>query len=99
MDGRQPAISAVDASTRPNAAGDAMAREHAGGDPDGHPVLQVARLTKRFGEQTALADIAFEVKAGEVLGLIGPNGAGKTTLLEAMAGLLPVDGGDIVWRG
>ena len=52
-----------------------------------------------YGEQRALADISFAVNAGEVLGLIGPNGAGKTTLLEAIAGLLPADGGRILWRG
>jgi ABC-type multidrug transport system ATPase subunit len=62
-------------------------------------LLQVAALAKRYGDETALADIAFDVYAGEILGLIGPNGAGKTTLLEAVAGLLPVDAGRIVWCG
>jgi ABC-2 type transport system ATP-binding protein len=62
-------------------------------------LMQVAGLSKRYGEQRALADISFAVKAGEVLGLIGPNGAGKTTLMEAIAGLLPVDGGGVLWRG
>ena len=64
------------------------------------PVLmRVAKLSKRYGEQRALADISFAVNAGEVLGLIGPNGAGKTTLMEAIAGLLPLDGGEVLWRG
>jgi ABC-type multidrug transport system ATPase subunit len=62
-------------------------------------LMQVAGLSKRYGDQHALADISFAVKAGEVLGLIGPNGAGKTTLMEAIAGLLPVDGGAVLWRG
>jgi ABC-type multidrug transport system ATPase subunit len=61
-------------------------------------LMQVAGLSKRYGDQRALADISFAVKAGEVLGLIGPNGAGKTTLMEAIAGLLPVDGGGVLWR-
>jgi len=61
-------------------------------------LIQVAGLSKRYGEQHALADVAFDVRAGEVLGLIGPNGAGKTTLLEALAGLLPVDAGEVLWR-
>ena len=60
-----------------------------------HPtaLMEVVGVAKRYGEQRALADISFSVNAGEVLGLIGPNGAGKTTLLEAIAGLLPADGG------
>src|SRR6266545_7095082 len=62
-------------------------------------LLQVAGLSKRYGDQRALADISFAVNAGEVLGLIGPNGAGKTTLMEAIAGVLPADDGRIVWRG
>jgi ABC-2 type transport system ATP-binding protein len=62
-------------------------------------LLQVVALTKRFGGQVALADVAFSVRAGEVLGLIGPNGAGKTTLLETMAGVLPADAGSVLWRG
>jgi ABC-2 type transport system ATP-binding protein len=65
----------------------------------GRALLQVSGLTKRYGDEIALADVAFEVNSGEVLGLIGPNGAGKTTLLEAVAGLLPVDTGNITWRG
>jgi ABC-type multidrug transport system ATPase subunit len=62
-------------------------------------LMQVTGVTKRYGEQRALADVSFTVNAGEVLGLIGPNGAGKTTLLEAIAGLVPADGGRILWRG
>ena len=64
------------------------------------PVLvQVAGLAKRYGAQHALSDISFAVNAGEVLGLIGPNGAGKTTLMQAIAGTLPTDAGQILWRG
>jgi ABC-2 type transport system ATP-binding protein len=62
-------------------------------------ILRVCRLTKRYGDEIALADVAFEIRCGEVLGLIGPNGSGKTTLLECLSGLLPVDDGEVLWRG
>jgi ABC-2 type transport system ATP-binding protein len=61
--------------------------------------LQIARLSKRYGEQRALLDVSFDVRAREVLGLIGPNGAGKTTLLETIAGIVPADAGDVLWHG
>ena len=61
-------------------------------------VLQITSLTKFYGDQPALQGVGFSVEAGEVLGLIGPNGAGKTTLLEAIAGLLPVDSGEVRFR-
>src|SRR5262245_9273936 len=61
-------------------------------------LMQVASLSKHFGEQRALADISFDVRRGEVLGLIGPNGAGKTTLMEAIAGIVPVDAGHVLWH-
>ena len=64
----------------------------------GH-LIEVVSLSKSYGEQIALADVSFAAAQGEILGLIGPNGAGKTTLLEALAGLLPVDSGDVRWRG
>jgi ABC-type multidrug transport system ATPase subunit len=70
-----------------------------GGDQESPALMKVAALTKRYGEQFALADVAFDIHRGEVLGIIGPNGAGKTTLLEGIAGLLPIDSGDIRWQG
>jgi ABC-type multidrug transport system ATPase subunit len=74
----------------------AVARDRIAADA---PVLmQVAALAKRYGDQHALADMSLDVHAGEVLGLIGPNGAGKTTLLEAIAGILPIDAGRVLWR-
>ena len=57
--------------------------------------LQAAGLTKRYGNLTALSDVSFSIRPGEILGLIGPNGSGKTTLFECLAGVLPADGGTL----
>jgi ABC-type branched-subunit amino acid transport system ATPase component len=58
-------------------------------------ILQVAKLSKRFGGLTAVADLSFEVREGEILGLIGPNGAGKSTTFNLIAGLYRPDAGQI----
>ena len=62
-------------------------------------VLQVSGLTKRFGGITAVDDVSFDLRQGEILGLIGPNGAGKTTIFDLLSGLLGADGGRIRMAG
>ena len=57
--------------------------------------VRIANLTKRYGDLTALSDVSFSIREGEVLGLIGPNGSGKTTLFECIGGVLPLDSGAI----
>ncbi|MEY2423135.1 MAG: hypothetical protein QOI95_3202 [Acidimicrobiaceae bacterium] len=62
-------------------------------------VLEVNGLTKRFGGITAVDDVTFKLRQGEILGLIGPNGAGKTTIFDIISGLLPIDGGRLNFQG
>src|SRR5574337_396590 len=57
-------------------------------------VIEVERLTKKFGDFTAVDHISFEVTAGEVLGYLGPNGSGKTTTIRMLLGLLQPSDGD-----
>lgn len=49
--------------------------------------IQVEGLTKRFGSLTAVDDVSFQIRSGEIFGILGPNGAGKTTALECIEGL------------
>ncbi len=56
-------------------------------DDGGLTVLHIEGLTLRFGGVTALSELSFEVRAGELLALIGPNGAGKTSVLNCISGL------------
>ena len=61
--------------------------------PVGSPAIAVRGLTKRFDDVTAVDDLTFEVRPGEVTGFLGPNGAGKSTTLRAILGLIePTDG-------
>ncbi len=60
-----------------------------------HPVVHVKNLTKRFGDFTAVNDISFEIKEGEILGLLGPNGAGKTTTIHMLLDLITPTSGSI----
>lgn len=64
-----------------------------------HHELQVEGLSVRYREVDALRDVTFSTSCGACVALIGPNGAGKSTLLKAIAGLLPVAAGGILWRG
>ena len=62
----------------------------ASGDPE--PIIRARQVGKRFGETAALAEVAFDIRAGESVAIWGPNGAGKTTLLRVLLGVLPFDG-------
>lgn len=62
-------------------------------------VVQVKNLTKKFGKFTAVDDISFSLKEGEILGFLGPNGAGKTTTIQMMLGVLTSTSGKISYFG
>lgn len=61
--------------------------------------IEVRNVQKKFAEKTAVQDISFTVKKGEIFGLLGPNGAGKTTLLKMVTTLLHQDTGEILLNG
>jgi heme exporter protein A len=61
--------------------------------------LVVRKVHLWRGEKHLLRGVSFEVNAGELLQVMGPNGVGKTSLLRCVAGLLPVESGEIEWQG
>jgi len=61
----------------------------------GTPLLEVRKVTKRFGGVVANAQVSFTVSQGEIVGVIGPNGAGKSTLFDVITGFYRPDGGEI----
>lgn len=62
-------------------------------------ILDVERLSKRFGGLTAISGVNIELQEGEILGLIGPNGAGKTTFFNLLSGALKADSGIVRFKG
>jgi ABC-type branched-subunit amino acid transport system ATPase component len=62
-------------------------------------LLEVNGLSKRFGGLQALHKVAFEMRAGEILGVIGPNGAGKSTLFNCVTGFVKPDEGSVRLAG
>jgi ABC-2 type transport system ATP-binding protein len=70
--------------------GSRPARESVGMD-----AIEVENLRKRYGFTTAVDDVSFTVREGEIFGVLGPNGAGKTTTVECIAGLTTPDAGRI----
>lgn len=63
------------------------------------PILEVRRVTKRFGGLVAVDDVSFAVAAGEILCVIGPNGAGKSTLFSVLSGFVRPEQGSVHFAG
>jgi ABC-2 type transport system ATP-binding protein len=61
----------------------------------GESVIEVRNLVKRFGSFTAVDNVSFDVRRGEIFGLLGPNGAGKTTTFRMLCGLLAASSGSL----
>ena len=55
--------------------------------------ISADHLVRRFGTFTAVDDVSFQVRKGEIFGFLGPNGSGKTTVIKMLTGLLPLSGG------
>lgn len=62
-------------------------------------MIQVKNLSKKFGDITAVNDITFEVKTGEIFGFLGPNGAGKSTTIKILTTLLSPTEGQVTLNG
>jgi ABC-2 type transport system ATP-binding protein len=62
-------------------------------------VLELAGVSKRYGDVCALSGCSFQVRAGRLTGFVGPNGAGKTTAMRTVFGLVTPDAGTVRWRG
>jgi len=62
-------------------------------------MIELTSLSKSFGTFTAVHNLSFSIRPGEVLGLVGPNGAGKTTTLRIMAGIIPPTAGTVLIGG
>jgi simple sugar transport system ATP-binding protein len=62
-------------------------------------LLRLDGITKKYGPNTVLKDVSFEIGKNEVVGLLGDNGAGKSTLVKIMSGVVAATSGDYFWDG
>jgi len=65
----------------------------------GRPHITVRGLNKRFNEMVVYDDFDLDIPRGKIISVFGPNGCGKSTLINLMAGLIPKDGGEILFDG
>jgi branched-chain amino acid transport system ATP-binding protein len=62
-------------------------------------LLAINDLQVRYGQVTGIERLSFSIDERETLALVGSNGAGKSSTMKAIVGLVPIAGGDVVWRG
>jgi ABC-2 type transport system ATP-binding protein len=72
---------------------------HDHGDLKGRVAIGATKLTKRFGDFTAVNGVSFDIRYGEIYGLLGANGAGKTTTIKMLCGLLDPTTGEMELTG
>ncbi|TMB54891.1 MAG: ATP-binding cassette domain-containing protein [Deltaproteobacteria bacterium] len=58
-------------------------------------MIEVANLSKRYGDRAAIRDVSFTAQTGQILGFLGPNGAGKTTTMRIITGFMPATSGTV----
>lgn len=63
------------------------------------PILELKKVSKRFGAVQALTSVDFRAIPGEVMALVGDNGAGKSTLIKGIAGIHSFDAGEYYFEG
>lgn len=59
-------------------------------------MIELKNVTKRYGNFTAIEDMSFKIKKGEIVGFLGQNGAGKTTTMKMITGLIDATEGEIL---
>ena len=65
----------------------------------GGVVMEMKNITLRFGGVTAIKDITFDIREGEIRAIIGPNGAGKSSMLNVVSGFYVPQEGEVFFRG
>jgi NitT/TauT family transport system ATP-binding protein len=68
-------------------------------DIDGRPAITVRGLRKRFAGVTLYDSLDLDIPAGRFISIFGPNGCGKSTLINMISGLVPIDGGEVLFDG
>jgi branched-chain amino acid transport system ATP-binding protein len=63
------------------------------------PLLELAGVSKKFGQVVVADDVSFEIGPGDAVGIVGPNGAGKTSLFAMVSGDIRPDAGEISFQG
>mgnify|MGYP001048013404 CR=1 FL=1 len=61
-------------------------------------LLEAKNISFGYGGRPVLDHVSFSIEKGSLVSLLGPNGCGKTTLLKTLLGLLPVDGGEVLFE-